>query len=214
MRLYAEDVRVIGGLIEKELTTPEYYPLSVNSLALACNQKTNRDPMMTLDEAAVNVSLERLRQAGLAHRSAEGGRVSKYAHNVKTKLALDDEELALLAVLLLRGPQTPGELRPRAERMHAFSDLARVEAALQRLMEGDAPLVARLDRLPGRKEHRYAHLLAGAPSTAPAATDETPARAPAPAGDRLGALEAEVASLRADLETLREELRALKAEFE
>ena len=212
MQLTDEAVRVLGCLVEKELATPEYYPLSVNALMLACNQKTNRDPVMTLDESAVGVALEGLRQAGLAHRSAEGGRVSKYAHNVATKLALDAEEVAVLAVLLLRGPQTPGELRTRAERMHAFKDLAHIEAALDRLKEGDTPLVVQLERVPGHKEHRYAHLLAGPPSLSSARPPSIDAPASTP-DDRVTRLEQELDALRAEVRALQTELAELKAQL-
>lgn len=215
MKLTAHEARVLGSLIEKEATTPETYPLSLNALVLACNQKTNRDPVMTLDEHDVSRALDGLRQAGLALRSAEGGRVAKFAHNAAAKLSLDGEELAVLCVLLLRGPQTPGELRARTERLHAFAEVTEIEAVLERLMEGDPPAVARLERLPGRKEFRYVQLLGGTPSpdahVSPAVEVTEPA--PAESGDRVARLEDEVAALRAEVAALREELRDLKAQL-
>jgi uncharacterized protein YceH (UPF0502 family) len=201
-------LRVLGCLIEKERTTPEYYPLSLNALASACNQKTNRDPVLALDEAEVARGLEQLRSAGLAMQSAEGSRVARYAHNVAAKLQLDAAEVALLAELLLRGPQTAGELRARAERMHHFADIADVESSLGRLIERDPPLVAKLARQPGRKEPRYQQLLGGAPSG-----DEARAAEPAPESatedDRVARLEAEVRALRAEVNALWKELRSL-----
>jgi uncharacterized protein YceH (UPF0502 family) len=214
MKFTPEELRVLGSLIEKESTTPEYYPLSVNALVQACNQKTNREPVMTLDEPTVGRALERLREAGMVHRSAEGGRVARYAHNAGAKLSLDQEELTLLGVLLLRGPQTVGELRSRSERMHDFGDLSQVEAVLQRLMEGNPPLVARLGRLPGRKEHRYAHLLGGpAPVEAPIAEEPPPTSPAASDDDRVGRLEEQLALLQSEIGTLREELKELQELF-
>ena len=211
-RLTATQVRVLGALIEKDLATPEYYPLSVNGLMLACNQKTNREPVMSLDEPEVLAALEALRQAGLAMRSADAGRVAKYGHNVRGKLALDAEELAVLCVLLLRGPQTAGEVRTRCERMRSFADVPVVEAVLERLMDGDVPLVTRLERLPGRKEHRYAPLLGANDVTAQAAP-MNPAEIPPPV-DRVAVLEEAHAALRAEVAALREELHALRAQFD
>ena len=214
LKLTPHEARVLGCLIEKEVTTPEVYPLSLNALALACNQKTNRDPVMSLDENEVARALDGLRQAGLALRSAEGGRVAKFAHNATAKLSLDGEELSVLCVLLLRGPQTPGELRARTERLHAFAEVTEVEAVLERLMEGDAPAVARLERLPGRKEFRYAQLFGGTPVGESLAEAAVPSSIPAAVGtadDRVARLEDEVAQLRGEVAALREELRALTA---
>src|SRR5512137_1644621 len=160
------EVRVLGCLIEKELATPEYYPLSLNALTNACNQRSNRNPIMTMAEAEVSAVLESLRTRQLALVSAEGGRVAKYRHALMEKLRLDPAELALLAELLLRGPQTAGELRTRGERMHPFADLAAVEEALQELAERTPPLVALLPRMPGHKEQRYTHTFGGGSETA------------------------------------------------
>lgn len=211
------EVRVLGALIEKELATPEYYPLTLNALTSACNQKSNRDPVLTLEEADVVRALDALRLKQLAVVSAEGGRVAKYRHILAEKFRLSPAELALLAELLLRGPQTAGELRARAERMHAFPDLAAVEAVLQEMMDRTPPLAVLLSRQPGRKEQRYAHLFAGVP--------ELPAEGHAPPpeaarlrvmaeNERIATLEEEVASLRGEVAALRRLVEEFKAQFE
>jgi uncharacterized protein YceH (UPF0502 family) len=211
------EVRVLGCLIEKELATPEYYPLSLNALVNACNQKSNRDPLMNLEEEDVVRALDSLRFKQMALVSAEGGRVPKYRHTLVEKLRLDPAELSLLGELLLRGPQTMGELRARAERMHPFADLAAVEEALQELMERTPPLVTRLPRQPGRKEQRCAHLFAGAPEP----VDEGRAVSPeagrikdTDGNERIAILEKEIASLRADMEELRRTVKEFMARFE
>jgi uncharacterized protein YceH (UPF0502 family) len=210
------EVRVLGCLVEKDLATPEYYPLTLNALTNACNQKSNRDPVMLLEETDVVRALDSLRQKQMAHQSAEGVRAAKYCHNLEGLLQLDPEELAILAELLLRGPQTVGELRNRAERMCPVGELATVEEMLQNLMEKDVPLVVRLPRQPGRKEHRFAHLLAGTPDI-----DETSALPAEPArlqvaveNDRLTKLESQVAELRAELDEMHSQLKAFQAQFE
>ncbi len=205
------EVRVLGCLIEKELATPEYYPLSLNALATACNQKSNRDPVMQLEETEVVRALDALRFRGLALQSAEGGRVPKYRHALAEKLRLDPAELAILAELLLRGPQTLGELRGRAERMHPFADLAAVEEALEELKAHTPPLATRLPRQPGHKEQRFAHLLAGEPpaEALPAAPLEEARRQVMAENERLTRLEEEVAKLREDLAALRQQLEDL-----
>jgi len=215
--LNSMEVRVLGCLIEKELATPEYYPLTLNALANACNQKSNRDPVMNLEETDVIRSLDALRSKQLALLSAEGGRVPKYRHTLMERLRLDPAELALLAELLLRGPQTMGELRARAERMHPFADLAAVEEALKELMERTPPLATSLPRQPGRKEQRYAHLFAGVPETEAEERTVPPeaARLKVMAeNDRFAALEKEVASLRAEVAWLRRAVEDFKAQFE
>jgi uncharacterized protein YceH (UPF0502 family) len=209
--------RVLGALIEKELTTPEYYPLSLNALTNACNQKSNRDPVMGLDEADVVRALDGLRFKQFALVSAEGGRVAKYRHALMEKLRLEPAELAVLAELLLRGPQTVGELRTRGERMHHFPDLAAVEEVLAELMERTPPLVARLPRQPGRKENRYAQLFGGEPdlSTEEAAPPAEAARLRVQAeNEKLEGLEAEVAALRAEVDELRRLVEEFRAQFE
>jgi len=214
--LNAAEVRVLGSLIEKELTTPEYYPLSLNALVNACNQKSNRDPMLSLEEAEVVKALDSLRFKQYALLSGAGGRVSKYRHALVEKFRFSPAELALLCELLVRGPQTVGELRTRAERMHPFSDLAEVEAVLEELMERTPPIVTRLPRQPGRKEPRYCQLLAGEPDTDAEAWPEP--RAPwvrgAADNGRLERLEQEVSELRQEVLELRQIVADFKKSFE
>ncbi len=205
-------IRVLGCLIEKQQTTPDAYPLTLNSLRLACNQSTNRDPVVDYDEAAVREAAQRLGQQGLARlASYHGSRAHKYRHLVDDALGLAPDERALLCVLMLRGPQTLGELKQRTERMHTFADLQSVQDALGRLTERE--LGQWLERRPGQKEARYTHLLADGP--APVAGAEPPA-APAVAETAEAArpvdgdLAAEVARLRDDVESLRAELAALR----
>jgi uncharacterized protein YceH (UPF0502 family) len=156
------EVRVLGSLIEKDITTPDYYPLSLNALTNACNQKSNRDPVMELDEDAVRLGLRNLSEKGLAGLvKSTDGRVPKYEHRLQEAFNFTRGETAVICVLLLRGPQTPGELRGRTERMHRFEHLDDVQSTLQKLMEREPPLVKVLPRMPGTKEARYAHLLAG-----------------------------------------------------
>jgi len=211
------EVRVLGCLIEKELATPEYYPLTLNALTNACNQKSNRDPVMQLDEADVVRALDALRFKQLALLSAEGGRVPKYRHILTEKLRFSPAELAVLAELLLRGPQTVGELRTRAERMHAFADLAAVEEVLEELQGRTPPLVTKLPRQPGRKEQRYVQLFAGEPELDaeehPVLPEAARLRVMAEEG-RLARLEEEVASLRAEVAGLRRLVEEFKAQFE
>ncbi|HEY2570997.1 MAG TPA: YceH family protein [Solirubrobacteraceae bacterium] len=167
----AEEVRVLGCLLEKQRTTPEQYPLSLNALRLACNQATNRDPVVAYDEAAIRDALHRLERRKLV-RFASGSRAAKYRHLLEEVLPLDEGERAVLTVLLLRGAQTPGELKQRAERMHAFADLAGVHEALERLI--DRELVRRLERRAGQKEERYEQLLQGDEDGEAAAPRSTP----------------------------------------
>lgn len=217
MHLNDMEVRVLGCLIEKELTTPEYYPLTLNALTNACNQKSNRDPMLTMEEVEVVRALDSLKFKQLALLSAEGGRVPKYRHTLVEKLRLDPPELALLAELLLRGPQTVGELRTRGERMHPFPDLAAVEEVLGELMARTPPLVTRLPRQPGRKESRHAHLFSGEPE--PVTEELTPppetARLKVMAeNERIAKLEEEVAALRGEVVELRRLVDEFKSQFE
>src|SRR5450755_652541 len=156
------ETRVLGALIEKDVTTPDYYPLSLNALVNACNQKNNRDPVMNLDEEAVRQALNALQEKRLAGpTSSADSRVTKYEHRLQEVFNFTRGETAILCVLLLRGPQTPGELRGRTERMHRFEDLGDVQSTLQKLMQREPPLAAVLPRQPGTKESRYAHLLSG-----------------------------------------------------
>jgi hypothetical protein len=199
------EARVLGSLVEKEITTPEYYPLSLNALANACNQKNNREPVTNLDEDQIRQALHGLEDDGLAGpaRGTES-RVTKYEHRVQEVFNFTRGEIAVVCVLLLRGPQTPGELRGRTERMHRFEELSDVQATLQRLMQREPPLVKVLPRQPGTKEARYAHLLAGdvveaAPSTAFVESG----------GSTTAQLEAEVAALRHEVAELRGQVERL-----
>lgn len=205
--LHPIEVRVLGSLLEKEITTPEYYPLSLNALINACNQKSNRDPMVHFDEATVEQALQSLRDKGfLLSVSGAGSRVMKYGHRISEKLNLGRRELAILCELMLRGPQTPGELRTRSERMHRFDDLAELEGVIERLPE----LIVKLPRRAGEKESRYAHLLTGTP-----AVEEGEEEAPAAARtDRIGVLENEVAQLRAEMEDLKQQFAGFRKQFE
>lgn len=209
------EARILGALIEKELTTPEYYPLTLNSLTNACNQKSNRDPVMQLEEEAVVRGLDKLRMKGFARLSGEGGRVPKYCHSLGEKLA--PPELAVLAELLLRGPQTLGELRTRCERMSAFADTAAVEETLADLQKYELQLATLLPRQPGQKEQRYAHLLSGEPVLLQTEKQLPPeaARTRVMAEDeRIAALEAEVAAVKDEIAALRQMMAEFKAQFE
>ncbi len=199
------EIRVLGCLVEKQHTTPDAYPLSLNALRLACNQSTNRDPVVDYDEAAVVDALRRLALRGWTRlASGAGSRARKYRHLLDDAFGLDDAEVSLLAVLMLRGPQTPGELKQRGQRLHDFADLAAVQATLERLVDGGH--AARHERRPGQKEDRYEQLLGGEPAVA---SGDVAAAEPAritPAEDRLTRLEREVAELRSDLAAFRAEL--------
>ena len=237
IELTAVEARVIGCLIEKQITTPDQYPLSLNALVNACNQKSNRDPVLDLDERTVQQTVDDLgRKHLIVEKSGFGSRVPKYQHRFCNTefgtLKFDPQELAIVCELLLRGPQTPGELRSRASRMAPFTDVSEVEAALNRLSErDDGPFVVRLAREPGRRESRYAHLFSGevtgtadsgephaeaqvaassaAPSGEPRASLSTPAETAFPdmrQEQRLARLEEEVRALRAELNDLRTRL--------
>jgi hypothetical protein len=215
------EVRVLGALVEKSIATPEYYPLSLNALVNACNQLTNREPVMTLDEADVTRALESLRVHRLAsvYHGSES-RVAKYKHSLTDTILLTPAEVALLCVLMLRGPQTVGELRTRSERLFAFDSLPEVEEALNALATRTPdPLVAKLPRQPGTKESRYSHLLSGAIETATTAKEplsSAPAAAPAtaPSDARVAQLEAELAAVRREVTTLQEQFAQFKKQFE
>lgn len=211
------EVRVLGSLIEKELTTPEYYPLSLNSLTNACNQKSNRDPVMALAEEEVVRAVDSLRFRQLVVLSADGGRVPKYRHLLAEKMGLIPAEQAVICELLVRGPQTVGELRTRGERMYPFDNLAAVEEVLQELMQREKPLIALLPRQPGRKERRYAQLF----SEMPDVTAEEHGAAPEAArmrvaveNDRIAKLEAEVTALRDEVADLRRMMDEFSRQFE
>ncbi len=210
------EVRVLGALIEKEITTPDYYPLSLNALVNACNQKSNRWPVMALDEASVQEALDDLSRKGLAGpASTAESRVTKYAHRAQEVFNFGRRETALLCELMLRGPQTLGELRQHAERMHRYDDLASVEATLQKLIEWQPPLVRKLPRLPGTKEPRYAQLLAGEKPewTAPAEEVLTTSQV-SPAADRIPQLEEQLAELQKQVADLNRQFAEFKKQFE
>ena len=209
----AVEIRVVGCLIEKQRTTPDVYPLSLNALRLACNQSTNREPVVDYDEQTVVEALRRLALRGWTRlASGAGSRARKYRQLLDEAFGLDDAEVSLLAVLMLRGPQTPGELKQRGQRLHDFADLAAVQGTLERLVERGQ--VARHERRPGQKEDRYEQLLGGGPIAEalppdPSSDDGEEREAPVelkPAEDRLTWLEREVSELRAELTALRAEL--------
>ena len=210
------EVRVLGSLAEKEITTPDYYPLSLNAVINACNQKSNRDPVMALDESVVTQALDSLNEKNLAGQvTSADSRVPKYAHRLQEFFNFDRREMAVLCVLLLRGPQTPGELRGRAERMYKFDDLAVVESALRHLMEREPPLVKKLARQPGTKESRYAHLLAGDVEGWIAPAEAHPVAATGGQDEqRITRLETEVQSLRTEIADLRQQLEDFRKQFE
>ena len=219
LQLSEVEVRVLGALVEKESTTPEYYPLSLNALVNACNQKSNRDPVMTLDEEAVRQALRSLSEQALVRSAGGDSRVPKFEHRLNELYNFHRHEIAVLCVLLLRGPQTPGELRTRAERMYAFADLEAVHSALHLLMRREPPLAKILPRQPGTKESRYMHLFSG--DTAPAEHAGTEHHAEPQSssrnshdGDRVSQLEAEIMELRRELNTLREQFAAFQKQFQ
>jgi hypothetical protein len=214
--LHPAEVRVLGSLLEKDITTPEYYPLTLNALLNACNQKSNRDPMVSYDEPAVTHALDALKTKGFVTVvTGAGNRVPKYAHRISDRLNLGRRELALICELMVRGPQTLGELRTHAARMYDFSDLEEVETCLNGMMERAVdPLVTRLPRQSGTKEERYAHLLSGEP--APGAPSPS---VPAPSAssseiDRVSRLESEVSALRSEVQALKEQFEKFQKQFE
>lgn len=213
------EVRVLGSLLEKEVTTPDNYPLSLNALQVACNQTTSREPVMRLAEDAVVHATVALRRRGMLRQiQPAGSRVTKFEHLLGEDLRLGRRELAVLGVLMLRGPQTPGELYARTARLEPFEDVADLERVLESLIARQPePLAARLPRRPGQKEVRYAQLLSGEPPQSDAPATEEPAAPARRAGadeDRVAALERTVAELRAEVATLRAELEAFRAQFQ
>ncbi|MGD0787343.1 MAG: YceH family protein [Terracidiphilus sp.] len=218
--LTAAQARVLGALVEKEVTTPDYYPLSLNALINACNQRSNREPVMDLDEEAVRQALHGLEDKRLAGRArGADGRVAKYEHWLGEAFNFSRAETALVCILLLRGPQTPGELRGRTERLHRFDEIDDVLAGLQKLMEREPPLAAILPRQPGTKESRYAHLLSGPVELASTAFAAEPATMRREAGsvsgsdagqeERIARLEATIAELRHEVLALRQKIDEL-----
>jgi uncharacterized protein YceH (UPF0502 family) len=215
-KLTTVEARVLGALIEKDITTPDYYPLSLNALLNACNQKNNRDPVMNLDEDALRQALASLQEKRLA--GPAGGadsRVTKYEHRLQEVFNFDRRESAVVCVLLLRGAQTPGELRGRTERMYRFETLEDVQSALQKLMDRQPSLARVLPRQPGTKESRSMHLFSGdaAPEYVQAATSLSARSTGNDAEERIASLENQVASLRNELAELRRELADFKQQF-
>ena len=220
MNIILNDIesRVLGSLVEKDVTTPDYYPLSLNALVNACNQKNNRDPVMHLQEDAVQEALSTLQDKRLAGpTSSADSRVTKYEHRLQEAFNFTRGETAVLCVLLLRGPQTPGELRGRTERMHRFEDLTEVQSTLQRLMQHDPPLVRVIPRQPGTKESRYKHLLArdveDAADVAQAASSALVA-SNSQDTDRITHLENVVSDLRKEVADLKQQLASFRKQFE
>ena len=212
-------MRVLGALVEKDITTPDYYPLSLNALVNACNQKNNRDPVTALSEDAVRAALESLQGQRLAGpASGADSRVTKYEHRLQEVFNFDRREIAILCVLLLRGPQTPGELRGRTERMYRFEELDDVHATLERLSQRDPALVAVLPRQPGTKEPRYMHLLSGNAGFVLAAPVREMASSSVSSSsggeDRVARLEADVVELRKEVSKIQEQLAAFRRQFE
>jgi len=213
------EARVLGALIEKEITTPEYYPLSLNALTNACNQKSNRDPVMQLEEHEIQKALNHLESQSLVRSIAES-RATKFAHRLQDAFNFYRTEVAVVCELLLRGPQTPGELRTRASRMHPFEDLESVHSALHRLSKREPPLVMLLARQSGMKEARYAHLMgdrspaSAAPPDRPEASHATRAKGESEQQDDIASLAHELDQLRAEVADLRAELTTFRKQFE
>ena len=209
--LDAVAVRVLGSLIEKEITTPDNYPLTLNALTAACNQTSNRDPVLDLDESTVLKGLDELTRRSLARSVHRDTRVKRYRHLMSETLSLHPAEIAVMCVLTLRGAQTVGEIRTRTSRLFDFPDLARVELTLQSLMTLSTPLIAQLPRQPGQKEVRYAHLLSGEPQvdTRPDSVSEEPAQP-----SRLEVLEQTVAALRSEMAELHAQFEQFRQEFQ
>jgi uncharacterized protein YceH (UPF0502 family) len=209
------ETRILGALLEKERTTPEYYPLSLHALVVACNQTTNRDPVVSYDDRTVEQGLDRLREKKLAMLiHTAGARVPKYRHTLLDAYNLDAREVALLCVLMLRGPQTPGELRSRSERMCGSMTLPEIEKCLEELTSGGDPLIRMIPARAGQKENRYVQLLSGEPDLESWITIPAPA-APVPASEkgRIDTLESELEALKSEFRTLREDLEAFKKSF-
>ena len=212
-KLTETEARIVGSLIEKQLTTPEYYPLTLNALVAACNQKTNREPVVNYDEKTVLASLDDLRDKNIVYVFyGSTSRVPKYKHILPDVYELEPSETAVMCVLMLRGPQTIGELRERTGRLYDFRDLNDVNETLENLMKREEPLITRLERAPGQKEARYAHLLCGEVTSY--TPPERPSRGGAANDERVEKLEQELESLRSELGAFRQEFEDFKKQFE
>ena len=210
------EARVVGCLIEKELTTPEYYPLTLNALVAACNQKTNREPVVSYDEQTVQKSLDDLRERNLAYVFyGSTSRVPKYKHILDKVYELERSEISIICVLLLRGAQTLGELRGRTDRLYDFSGLGEAQETLDNLMRRDEPLVVKLERQPGQKEVRYAHLLSGEVSAQYQPPEKSVSAGQAAGGvERIANLESELENLRGEFDSFRQSFEEFKRQFE
>ncbi|MEO8040972.1 MAG: YceH family protein [Acidobacteriota bacterium] len=211
------EARVLGSLVEKQLTTPEYYPLTLNALTAACNQKSNRDPVVSYDETTITGAVDSLRDKNLVYLYyGSTSRAVKYKHMLPSVYELDEAGVAIVAVLLLRGHQTLGELRERTGRLHEFSGLGEVQETLDGLSRRDEPLVVKLERQPGQKEARYAHLLSGEVDRQAAASSVHESRAVSTGvrNDRIESLEAEVERLRSEFASLRQTFEEFRKQFE
>ena len=214
MVLNEVEVRVLGALIEKDITTPDYYPLSLNALVNACNQKNNRDPVMSLDEASVRRALDGLQEKRLsAQAGGADSRVTKYEHRIQEVFNFTRAETAIMCVLLLRGAQTPGELRGRTERMYRFEELSDVQSTLERLNERQPSLVKMLPRQPGTKESRYAHLLAGDVELRNAPQGPQVAATSPNDDQRVAHLEATVREMRREINELKQQIESFRKQF-
>jgi len=209
------EARVLGSLVEKQLTTPEYYPLTLNALRAACNQKSNREPVMSLSEDDVLAAVDSLREKNLVYTfHGSTSRTVKYKHVLPSVLELEPPAVAVLTLLLLRGPQTVGELRGRSERLYEFGGLDEVQQALDELAKREEPLVMKLERQPGQKDARYAHLLSGEPDLTSLSIGNERSYSAAPSSDRLATLETELATLRSDLDSFRATFDEFRKQFD
>jgi uncharacterized protein YceH (UPF0502 family) len=212
------EARILGCMIEKQITTPDYYPLSLNALTNACNQKSNRNPVVSFDETVVVRGLDTLQDKGLSEKLYKAdSRVPKYRHNFDKSLNLSRSEVAVLCELMLRGPQTQGELRSRGERMYKFKDIHEVEEVVSGLISRDRPMVTRLPRQAGRKESRYMHLLSGEPEvtgTEPAVPEESARQEVRAENERIARLEEDLSKLRKDFDTFMHEYKSFKSQFD
>ena len=209
------ECRIVGALVEKQLTTPEYYPLTLNSLTAACNQKNNRDPVVSYGEKDVAAALEELRERNLVYVFyGSTSRVPKYKHMMPGVYELEPAEVAVLCVMMLRGPQTLGELRERTGRLHQFNGLGEVQETLDSLVRRDDPLVIKLERMAGQKEARFAHLLSGEIDVEALAVTHAPRASRGLDGERVETLENQVAALRAEVAALNEKFEQFRKQFE
>jgi uncharacterized protein YceH (UPF0502 family) len=212
--LNASEARVLGSLVEKDITTPDYYPLSLNALVNACNQKNNREPITNFDEETVRLALRNLSDKQLAGLARGDGRVAKYEHHLQEVFNFSRQETALVCVLLLRGPQTPGELRGRTERMYHFEHLDDVLSGLQQLMRREPPLAKALGRRPGTKEIRYAHLLSGDVEAWEPSVEAASSSGLADDNERMAHMEEQVAALQKEVSEIKQQMTEFKKQFE